>query len=166
MNMKSAHIATNGGLVVNGREVFRVDVILPRTWVSPDFYIHTEEEESRIAPQYKDWWLTEDLMKRTNGARFIHVMPFDRGNEVEDSIVGGPDSLVNDQAENLPHIRKAFLSSVLVEVDTLEKLKKSQNRTSAHRLIALQLIEFSCTNFRGTGHHRILYPRVQGSRFR
>jgi ornithine carbamoyltransferase len=98
------------------------DFIFPRTWVSPDFYIHSKEEELRIAAQYKDWRLTEDLLKLTNDARFIHVMPFDRGNEVDDSVADGPNSLVYDQAENLLHVRKAFLASVLTDVDVLEKL--------------------------------------------
>ncbi len=98
------------------------DIIFPRTWVSPDYYIRTKEEEARIALQYKDWRLTEKLHKRTNNAKFIHVMPFDRGNEVDDSIVDGPNSLVYDQAENLLHARKAFLASILADVDVLEKL--------------------------------------------
>ena len=98
------------------------DVIFPRTWVSPNFYIHTREEELRIASQYTDWRLTEDLLKRTNDARFIHVMPFDRGNEVDDSIADGPNSLVYDQAENLLHVRKAFLASILADVSVLEKI--------------------------------------------
>lgn len=96
------------------------DFIFPRTWVSPDFYIHTHEEELRIAAQYKDWRLTQDLMKLTNNARFIHVMPFDRGNEVDDNVADSPNSLVYDQAENLLHVRKAFLASVLADVDVLE----------------------------------------------
>jgi len=98
------------------------DFIFPRTWVSPDFYIHSKEEELRIAEQYKDWRLTEDLLKLTNDARFIHVMPFDRGNEVDDSVADGPNSLVYDQAENLLHVRKAFLASVMADCDDLEKL--------------------------------------------
>jgi ornithine carbamoyltransferase len=98
------------------------DFIFPRTWVSPDFYIHPKEEELGMAAQYKDWRLTEDLLKLTNDARFIHVMPFDRGNEVDDSVADGPNSLVYDQAENLLHVRKAFLASVLADADVLEKL--------------------------------------------
>jgi N-acetylornithine carbamoyltransferase len=98
------------------------DFIFPRTWVSPDYYIHPKEEELRIAEQYKDWRLTEDLLKFTNDARFIHVMPFDRGNEVDDSVADGPNSLVYDQAENLLHARKAFLASILADVDVLENL--------------------------------------------
>jgi len=37
-------------------------------------------------------------------------------------VADGPNSLVYDQAENLLHVRKAFLASVLAEVDDLEKL--------------------------------------------
>lgn len=95
------------------------DFIFPRTWVSPKFYIQTREEEQRIALKYKDWRLTEKLLKRTNNARFIHVMPFDRANEVDDSIADGPNSVVYDQAENLLHVRKAFLASVMADITVL-----------------------------------------------
>ena len=98
------------------------DVIFPRTWVSPNYYIHTKEEEQRLSAKHKDWRLTENLLKLTNNARFIHVMPFDRGNEVDDSVADGPNSLVYDQAENLLHVRKAFLASIMVDVSVLEKL--------------------------------------------
>ena len=98
------------------------DFVFPRTWVSPDYYIHTKEEELRIASKYKDWRLTEDLLKLTNNARFIHVMPFDRGNEVDDSVVDGPNSLVYDQAENLLHVRKAFLALTMADSGLLESI--------------------------------------------
>jgi ornithine carbamoyltransferase len=61
-------------------------------------------------------------MKLTNDARFIHVMPFDRGNEVDDSVVDGSRSLVYDQAENLLHVRKAFLASILADISVLKEL--------------------------------------------
>ena len=93
------------------------DVVFPRKWVSPAYYIHANEEELRLANQHKDWRLTEDLLKLTNNARFIHVMPFDRGNEVDDSVVDGLNSLVYDQAENLLHVRKAFLASIMADVN-------------------------------------------------
>ncbi len=98
------------------------DFIFPRTWVSPNFYVQTKEEELRIASQHKDWKLTEELLKRTNNAGFIHVMPFDRGNEVVDSIVDGPNPLVYDRAENLLHVRKAFLASILADPDVIGKI--------------------------------------------
>ncbi len=118
--------------VRNGREfeishdlrsaVEGADVVFPRKWVSPDYYIHTEEEELRLAAQHKDWRLTKHLLKLTNNARFIHVMPFDRGNEVDDSVVDGPNSLVYDQAENLLHVRKAFLALIMADSSLLESI--------------------------------------------
>ncbi|MBA7643876.1 N-acetylornithine carbamoyltransferase [subsurface metagenome] len=98
------------------------DVVFPRKWVSPNYYIHTKEEELRLAAKHKDWRLTEDLLKLTNKARFIHAMPFDRGNEVDDSVADGPNSLVYDQAENLLHVRKAFLASIMADVSVLESI--------------------------------------------
>ena len=98
------------------------DVVFPRTWVSPDFYTRPKEEELQLGAMHKDWRLTEELMKLTNNARFIHVMPFDRGNEVDDSVADGASSLVYDQAENLLHVRKAFLASILADSRALKKL--------------------------------------------
>lgn len=80
------------------------------------------EGEVLIASRYKDCRLTEKLLKLTNDARFIHVMPFDRGNEVDDGIADGQNSIVYDRAENLLHVRKAFLASILADVSTLEKI--------------------------------------------
>lgn len=118
--------------VANGRKLeiahdFRTavkgaDVVFPRTWVSPKYYVHSKEEEQQLRAQHKDWRLTEDLLKLTNNARFIHVMPFDRGNEVDDSVADGPNSLVYDQAENLLHVRKAFLASIMADVSALQEL--------------------------------------------
>ena len=98
------------------------DVVFPRNWWSPDYHRHTKEEEQRLAAEQKEWKLTQSLLKVTNNARFIHVMPFDRGNEVEDSVADGPNSVVYDQAENLLHVRKAFLASLLLDNSVLEKL--------------------------------------------
>jgi len=98
------------------------DVVFPRKWVSPDYYIHTNEEELRLAAQHKDWRLTEALLKLTDNARFIHVMPFDRGNEVDDSVADGPNSLVYDQAENLLHVRKAFLALLMADSNLVESI--------------------------------------------
>ena len=82
----------------------------------------SEEEEQELGAKHRDWRLTEALMRLTNNARFIHVMPFDRGNEVDDSVADGPSSLVYEQAENLLHVRKAFLASILADPVSLKKL--------------------------------------------
>lgn len=92
-----------------------VDIVYPRNWETIDTYIHTTDEEHRLALKHKDWRLTDQLLSLTNDAGFIHCMPFDRGNEVDDSVADGPNSLVYDEAENLLHIRKACLASTLIE---------------------------------------------------
>lgn len=97
------------------------DVVFPRNWWSSRYYVNKRDEEQCLAAQHKEWKLTESLLKVTNNARFIHVMPFDRGNEVDDSVADGPNSVVYDQAENLLHVRKAILASVLVDTSVIEK---------------------------------------------
>ena len=98
------------------------DVVFPRNWWSPRYYMNTRDEEQRLAAQHKEWRFTESLLRVTNNARFIHVMPFDRGNEVDDSIADGPNSIVYDQAENLLHVRKAFLASLMADSSSLESI--------------------------------------------
>ena len=99
------------------------DVVFPRNWRSPRYYVSTREEEQRLAAQHKDWKFTENLLRLTNDARFMHVMPFDRGNEVDDSIADGPNSIVYDQAEDLLYARKAFLCLLLLkDLDVLKNI--------------------------------------------
>jgi len=100
------------------------DVVFPRNWWSPRYYTNTKDEELRLAAQHTDWRLTESLLGSTNNARFIHVMPFDRGNEVDDSVADGPNSVVYDQAENLLHVRKALLALLVAESSSLETIWK------------------------------------------
>ena len=98
------------------------DVVYPRNWETVDTFIHTKEEELRLAAQHKDWRLTESLLRLTNNARFIHCMPFDRGNEVDDSVADGPNSVVYDEAEDLLHVRKAFLALLMADSRLLESI--------------------------------------------
>ena len=98
------------------------DVVFPRNWWSPHYYTNTKDEEKRLAAQHKEWKLTESLLKVTNNARFMHVMPFDRGNEVDDSIADGPNAVVYDQAEDLLHVRKAILASLMADSSSLDTI--------------------------------------------
>jgi N-acetylornithine carbamoyltransferase len=95
------------------------DFVYPRNWHTLDYHVHTTDEEKRLAAQHKDWRLTDSLMKLTNKGKFIHCMPFDRGNEVDDSVADGPNSIIYDEAENLVHVRKALLASLLVDDKSL-----------------------------------------------
>lgn len=90
-------------------------VVFPSQWCSPRRYTNTVEEELRLAAQHKDWRLTKSLLGLTNNARFINSMPFDRGNDVDDDVADGPNSLIYDEAENLLHVRKAVLALLLAD---------------------------------------------------
>jgi len=98
------------------------DVVFPRNWWSSRYYMNTKDEEKRLSAQHKDWRLTDSLLKVTNNARFMHVMPFDRGNEVDDSVADGPNAVVYDQAENLLHVRKAILASLIADSSLLANI--------------------------------------------
>ncbi len=86
------------------------DVVYSRNWMSPKRYIHGKEKEIELANQHKDWILTKEFMKLTNDAYFIHPMPVDRGNEVEDEVASSKRSIIYDIAENRLHVQKAVMT--------------------------------------------------------
>jgi len=86
------------------------DVVYARHWMSPKRYAIGKEEDQKLALQYKDWKLTSELNKLTNNAYFIHPMPVDRGNEVDDEVASGPRSIIYDIAENRLHAQKAIMA--------------------------------------------------------
>ena len=98
------------------------DTVYPRIWQTSQYYENGKEEEQRLAARYKDWRLTESLMKITNNAHFMHTMPFCRGFEVDASVADGPNSIIYDQAEDLLYVRKAFLSLLMADEDQLKKI--------------------------------------------
>lgn len=126
MSLAQKECKASGGKVEISHDLKRAlegaDIVFPRNWWSPHYYTNTKEEELRLAGQHKDWKLSESMLRITNQARFIHCIPFDRGNEVDDSVADGPNSVVYDQAEDLLHVRKALLASLLAESSSLEKI--------------------------------------------
>ncbi|MCX6097956.1 MAG: ornithine carbamoyltransferase [Caldiserica bacterium] len=69
-----------------------------------------EFEITQSALQYKDWRFTSELNNLTNKAYFIHPMPVDRGNEVDDEVASGPRSIIYDIGENRLHAQKAIMA--------------------------------------------------------
>ena len=53
--------------------------------------------------------VTENLMKMTNKAIFMHCLPAYRDKEVARSVIDGKDSVVWQEAENRLHIQKSIL---------------------------------------------------------
>jgi len=63
----------------------------------------------------QDWKLTKKLNSLTDNAYFIHPMPIDRGNEVDDELASSPRSIIYDIAENRLHVQKAVMSLTMAK---------------------------------------------------
>jgi ornithine carbamoyltransferase len=81
------------------------DVIVTDTWISMG-QAHAEEKLRAMMPFQVD----DALMRRAAAdAVFLHCLPAHRGEEVTDSVIDGPRSLIWDEAENRLHAQKAVL---------------------------------------------------------
>jgi ornithine carbamoyltransferase len=70
-----------------------------------------EQEGARIIDRYRDWIADEPRMKlAAEDAIYMHPLPADRGVEVADAVIDGPQSVVYDQAENRLHGQKAVMA--------------------------------------------------------
>lgn len=70
-----------------------------------------EREGAAIIDKYRDWITDDARMKlAAEDAIYMHPLPADRGVEVADSVIDGPQSVVYDQAENRLHGQKAVMA--------------------------------------------------------
>ncbi|WP_375684790.1 ornithine carbamoyltransferase [Bartonella sp. AP1QHHD] len=82
------------------------DCIMTDTWVSMG-----QEFRARSHSIFQPYQVNESLMKLAKSdALFMHCLPAHRGEEVVDSVIDGPHSVVFDEAENRLHAQKAILS--------------------------------------------------------
>jgi N-acetylornithine carbamoyltransferase len=92
-------------------EAYRgVDVVYSRHWMHPARYAEGREGDQRRSAEHRDWRATAERMKRTNNAVYIHPMPVDRENEVDDAVCDSPRSIIYDVAENRLHAQKAIMA--------------------------------------------------------
>ncbi|MCK4558872.1 MAG: ornithine carbamoyltransferase [Calditrichia bacterium] len=86
------------------------DIVYPKSWGIEELF-HKPEEALEIGKKYKDWICDESKIKLTkNEAIYMHCLPADRGNEVTDAVIDGPQSVVYQEAENRLHTCKAIMS--------------------------------------------------------
>ena len=72
-----------------------------------------ENEERRR--DFEDWQVDAEMMRAAGQqALFMHCLPAHRGEEVEASVIDGPQSVVWDEAENRLHTQKALVEYLLL----------------------------------------------------
>ncbi len=102
----SAIIATNDPAeAVRGAHAVYADV-----WAS----MGAENEAAERRTAFSDYQVDDELFNRADAdAVFMHCLPAKRGEEVTDSVIESPRSVVFDQAENRLHAQKALLLMLL-----------------------------------------------------
>ena len=86
------------------------DVVYPKSW---GCWMTTESdaESAKIGKKYANWITDSRRMKLAKkDAIYMHCLPADRGIEVTDEVLDGPQSVVFDEAENRMHVQKAVMA--------------------------------------------------------
>ena len=103
--------ARNNGATINVmndpvKAVSGVDAVVTDCWVSMG-----QESKARGHNVFLPYQVNDELMaKAGKDALFLHCLPAHRGEEVTDSVIDGPQSVVFDEAENRLHAQKAIMA--------------------------------------------------------
>ena len=91
-------------------------VVYPKAWTCkefiPPFNDKPELDKSQAVFDKNKHWICDDDMMKIAGpkAAYMHCLPCDRGFEVSNSVIDGPQSIAFDQAENRLHAQKAVMA--------------------------------------------------------
>ena len=91
-------------------------VVYPKAWTCRDFMPPWNdkpelEKSKELFDKNKHWICDDDKMKIAGPrAYYMHCLPCDRGFEVSNSVIDGPQSIAFDQAENRMHAQKAVMA--------------------------------------------------------
>ena len=86
------------------------DVVLTDTWTS----MGDEAEHDKRLAEFEGFQVNEEIMSHAKpSAIFMHCLPAHRGDEVNDAVMDGEQSVIYDEAENRLHAQKALLSLVM-----------------------------------------------------
>lgn len=98
-------------VVDNMEDAFKdADIVYPKSWGIESLF-HNPGEALEISKKYKHWICDEEKMKLTKKeAIYMHCLPADRGYEVTDAVIDGPQSRVFPEAENRLHTCKSVMA--------------------------------------------------------
>lgn len=86
------------------------DVVYTDVWASMGQKHLAEEKEKKL----RSFQVNSSLLKGADpGAIVLHCLPAERGKEITDEVMDGPQSVVFDEAENRLHIQKAIMLFLL-----------------------------------------------------
>jgi len=93
------------------KAVAEADVIYTDTWVS----MGQEKEKQKRLQDFRPYQVNDNLLSAAKrDAVVMHCLPAYRGNEITDSVIDGPRSVVFEQAENRLHFQRALLEVLIV----------------------------------------------------
>lgn len=92
------------------------DIVIPKNWGGFGFFDEYVDDEAHRAEmkanlqRHKDWICDERRFSLAQpDAKIMHALPADRGKEVTDALLDGPNSIIYDEAANRLHTAKALL---------------------------------------------------------
>lgn len=86
------------------------DAVIPKSW-GPLLTTRDVPEGLGLIEKYPDWRCEAKHMALGKDRMiYMHPLPADRGREVTDEVIDGPQSVVYDQAENRLHVQKALMA--------------------------------------------------------
>jgi ornithine carbamoyltransferase len=104
------------------------DIVYPKSWGVYNLMLARQDAKTKdeinenqraclaMNAKYKDWICDERRMGlANNGAVYMHCLPADRGSEVTDAVIDGPQSIVFPEAENRLHTAKAIMACTMRE---------------------------------------------------
>jgi ornithine carbamoyltransferase len=91
------------------------DVVVPKSW-GPLVTTQNTDEGLRLIEKYPDWRCDRERMALGKSHLvYMHPLPADRGREVTNEVIDGPQSVVYDQAENRLHAQKSLMALTMEE---------------------------------------------------